>query len=312
MKLKETLRRYKFTYEFYNFFNKKKLNYNTPLYKKIGLKKKYYSSISNHDFKDIDENLLKKNNVTPIEKTSLFKEASAETQLSLSQFHTNGYTILPKYIDDTKIEAINSTIDKLLSAGQIKFGYQKKLMDVIRMAPEVKAIGEDERLIELLSSLLKGRAKLFQSINFLYGSQQKTHSDSIHMTTFPLGGLLGFWIALEDIHLDNGPLHYYPGSHTLPYYLNEDYNNIGTKYKIGDKLYSEYEKMITKKLSEKEFDKQLFLPKKGDVLIWHANLFHGGETHINSEKTRKSMVFHYYNTECICYHEISQRPALMH
>lgn len=311
MKLREKLRKYKFTYELYNFFNKKKLDYNTPLYKKIGMKKKYYSCISNHEFKDIDENLLRSHTVPPIEETEFFKEASAETQESLSNFQQNGYAILPNFFDEEKVEFINSTIDDLVSNGRIKFGYQKKLMDVIRMVPEVKALGEDEKLLKLLSSLLNGNANLFQSINFLYGSQQKTHSDSIHMTTFPLGGLLGFWVALEDIYLDNGPLHYYPGSHNLPYYLNEDYDNIGTKYKIGNKLYTEYEDMIAEKLSKNIFEKKIFLAKKGDVLIWHANLFHGGEPHKNPEKTRKSMVLHYYNTDCICYHEISQRPALM-
>ena len=69
--------------------------------------------------------------------------------------------------------------------------------------------------------------------------------------------------------------------------------------------------MIAEKLSKNIFEKKIFLAKKGDVLIWHANLFHGGEPHKNPEKTRKSMVLHYYNTDCICYHEISQRPALM-
>lgn len=312
MKIKEALRKYRFTYELYNFFNRKKLYYNVPLYKKLELKKRYYSSISSQDFIGIDENLLKQNTILPIEKAALYQELPKETQQSLSEFDQNGYAILSGYIDEKKVDMINSTIDELVSTGKIKFGYQRKLMDVIRLTPEIKAIGEDEKLSELLSTLIRGKAKLFHSINFLYGSQQKTHSDSIHMTTFPLGGLLGVWIALEDIHPDNGPLHYYPGSHTLPYYLNADYDNAGTRLRIGDKLYTEYEKMIEEKLSGKNFKKQIFTAKKGDVLIWHANLFHGGEPHLSPEKTRKSMVFHYYNTECICYHEISQRPALMH
>jgi len=57
------------------------------------------------------------------------------------------------------------------------------------------------------------------------------------MTTFPLGVLLGAWISLEDMTDDNGPLHYYPGSHKLPYYLNGDYANEGTDIMIGNKSY---------------------------------------------------------------------------
>ena len=145
----------------------------------------------------------------------------------------------------------------------------------------------------------------------MYGSEQASHSDSIHMTTYPLGGLLGVWIALEDIHEDNGPLHYYPGSHLFPYYLNKDYNNEGNRWMIGDQLYTAYEEMIDKKLEGIELSKKTFHAKKGDVLIWHANLIHGGNPHHDKSKTRKSMVFHYSAEYVVCYHEISQRPALM-
>ena len=61
------------------------------------------------------------------------------------------------------------------------------------------------------------QTKLFQSINFLTGSEQHTHSDSIHMSTFPLGGMAAAWVALEDITPGNGPLRYYTSSHKLPY-----------------------------------------------------------------------------------------------
>jgi hypothetical protein len=47
------------------------------------------------------------------------------------------------------------------------------------------------------------------------------------------------------------------------------------------------------------------------MMIWHANLFHGGEPHLDKSKTRKSVVFHYFDENSICYHEITQRPALM-
>jgi ectoine hydroxylase-related dioxygenase (phytanoyl-CoA dioxygenase family) len=131
------------------------------------------------------------------------------------------------------------------------------------------------------------------------------------MTTFPLGKLIAVWVALEDISMDKGPLHYYPGSHLLPYYLNSDYSNEGNRWLIGDQSYAAYEKMISEKIREAQLKKQVFLANKGDILIWHANLFHGGEPHASQNKTRKSMVFHYFGEDAVCYHEITQRPALM-
>jgi ectoine hydroxylase-related dioxygenase (phytanoyl-CoA dioxygenase family) len=130
------------------------------------------------------------------------------------------------------------------------------------------------------------------------------------MSTFPFGNIIAVWIALEDITPENGPLHYYPGSHRLPYIVNSDYDNIGTKYSLGDKTYGDYEDRIQEEIDSQKLTKQTFLAKKGDLLIWHANLLHGGEPLIDKNSTRKSMVFHYYAEDVICYHEITQRPTL--
>ena len=243
--------------------------------------------------------------------TKLFLNLDTQSQKSLLNFENAGYAVLNQYFDESTVDNINTEIDQLLRAKEVSFTNGNKIMFAIHKSKFLKTLGENKGLLELLSSIIHENVKLFQSINFKMGSEQHTHSDSIHMTTFPLGGLLGVWIALEDIELDNGPLHYYPGSHQLPYYLNEDYNNEGNFFLIGAKDYSQYEKMIEEKISENSIEKKVFTAKKGDLLIWHANLFHGGEPHLNKTKTRKSMVLHCFAENRICYHEITQRPALI-
>jgi phytanoyl-CoA hydroxylase len=305
------IRRLKLAYMAYNFFNRSKLKHNERLYKTLRLKKFYFSPISSKDFAGIDQSMLGQHkDVKEVSKTSLFGTLSNEDQQSLMNFEKEGYAILKQYVSKEKIELINREIDALINTRQVKFKYRKKIMFAYRKIEALRNVASETHLMELLSSLLSDEAKLFQSINFLTGSEQETHSDSIHMTTFPLGGLLGVWIALEDIETDNGPLHYYPGSHKLPYYLNKDYDNEGNFLLTGDKDYSEYEKMIKGKIKEFELEKKVFTAKAGDLLIWHANLFHGGEVHANKQKTRKSVVLHYYAKNRICYHEITQRPAL--
>ena len=306
------LRRFKLTYLIYNFFNWSRLKQNKKLYKELNLNKHYFSPISSKDFEGIDESkLLLKKKLKKIEDTALFDKLSSEDQTSLLNFEQEGYAILKQYINKSDIELVNASIEDLLKSKKVSFKHGNKIMFAFKKSEILKKIAQNEYLLEILSSLLSDNAKLFQSINFLMGSEQDTHSDSIHMTTFPLGGLLGVWIALEDIELDNGPLHYYPGSHKLPYYLNKDYNNEGSYFMLGDKSYSEYEKMIERKIKEHSLEKKIFTAKAGDVLIWHANLFHGGERHLNKQKTRKSVVFHYFAEKSICYHEISQRPSLI-
>jgi ectoine hydroxylase-related dioxygenase (phytanoyl-CoA dioxygenase family) len=152
--------------------------------------------------------------------------------------------------------------------------------------------------------------ELFQSLNFERSTQQRAHSDFIHMTTFPPGNLIAAWVALEDIHPDSGPLHYYRGSHQLPYVLNREIGNVGTRTKLGPKAYADYEDYIEGTIHEHGLQKEIFLPRQGDVFIWHANLLHGAEPIADPQQTRKSMVFHYFAKEAVCFHEISQRPAL--
>ncbi len=305
------IKRLKLTFILYNFFQIKQLAHNVQLYRKIGLKKFYFSPVSSEDFINRDSSLLNSETTNiPLTETDFYKEADTITKENILQFEENGYIIIKNYLSENQVEEINLLIDNGLKNQTLKFKNRNKIMFAIHQIPLLKKIGMDPKLIALVSSLMNGKAKLFQSINFINGSEQKTHSDSFHMTTYPLGGLVGVWIALEDIGLENGPLHYYKGSHKLPYYLNSDYNNTGNRLFIGKKGYGEYENFIEKKIVKQNLNKEIFTAKKGDILIWHANLFHGAETHLDKSKTRKSMVFHYFNEKAICYHEITQRPSL--
>jgi ectoine hydroxylase-related dioxygenase (phytanoyl-CoA dioxygenase family) len=307
------LRRLKPTYALYNIFQRRRLAHNVALYKKLGLNKSYFSPISSKDFAHLPAAPATAGPALPerLVKSSAFDELPAAAQASLLAFEQNGFAVLPGFFSARRVADINAELDRLVASGQLKFKYRNKLMFAFRQSELLRQAGEDPQLLALLGALLGHEAQLFQSINFLSGSEQHTHSDSIHMSTYPLGGLIAAWVALDDITLENGPLHYYPGSHQLPYYLNADYDNAGSTWLIGDKDYSEYEAFIKSRVVALGLQKQVFLARKGDIFIWHANLLHGGEAHTNKQLTRKSMVLHYFSPDHICYHEITQRPALM-
>jgi phytanoyl-CoA hydroxylase len=309
----ESIKRLKLIYGIYNFFHRKQLKHHEALFRKLGMKKKYYSSLSSRDFRELDKNQAPESatDQSILESCSLFARLSGEDKESLLSFTKNGYAVIGGYLSGREADTINDEIEDLLKRKKVRFNRKRKIMFAIRSSRLLNSIANKQELKEILSALLGGQAVLFQSINFLHGSEQATHSDSIHMTTYPLGGLLGVWIALEDISLENGPLHYYPGSHRLPYYLNDEYENEGNSFLLGNKSYGAYETMIRDKIEKQGLEKTIFLAKKGDLLIWHANLFHGGEPHLNRDRTRKSMVLHYFREGAICYHEITQRPALL-
>ena len=308
-----SIRKYKIVYRAYNFFKRGELKHNIPLYKKYGLKKKYFSSVSSEDFRQLDSPL----NIYDAQDSSIampsnevFNSLESEIKSSLLSWSKNGYVILKNFFSEQDVDLCNEEINALIESKKVKFRYGSKIMFAFHHSKLLKSMGEDERLIKILNLIMGKKVELFQSINFLKGSQQKTHSDSIHMTTFPYGNLIAVWVALEDITADSGPLNYYPGSQKLPYVMNREFGNIGTKHKLGAKNYNHYEDHIEGMLEKSDLKKDIFIAKKGDVLIWHANLLHGGEKVLDENSTRKSMVFHYYCEGSICYHEITQRPTL--
>ncbi len=314
----EFLRRFKITYEVFNFFNQPKLEYLKAAYKKYGIKKPVYSTI-NADF-------LQKNGNAPDEKPWLdqpgakdkltsdktFTTFSPQLQQQVLNFTEKGFAVIPGFLSEKGAEQVNQEIDRIIADKTLPFRYGgKKLMFANKHSQVINSVTHSPELIKLLSFLLGKKVIPFQTINFIKGSEQRAHSDTVHMATYPLGFMIAVWVALEDIKPESGPLIYYPGSHKLPYVMNNDYDSGSTDTMIGKYAYKKYEDKIEEVIKANNLKPATFLPKKGDIFIWHANLLHGGSIMTDTESTRKSMVIHYYCENVICYHEITQRPALL-
>jgi len=93
--------------------------------------------------------------------------------------------------------------------------------------------------------------------------------------------------------------------------MSENFNTGNNFLKLRENNYENYEQKIEAVIFKNHLIEKKFLPKKGDFLIWHANLLHGGAPITKQGKTRKSMVCHYFAKDVLCYHEISQRPAIV-
>jgi len=308
-------RKVKWNYVLFNLFHYKKLQHNRALYEKYGLRKSLVTPISSKDFKSLPEEtpwLDRPDANEKLEQHPDFSVFDNATQNQLRQWPENGYLILEKFFDSSTADAINNEIDRLIEEKEVDFNFTgRKIMFAHKRSELLRKIAHDKKLGNLLSFVLGRKVIPFQTINFIQGSEQRAHSDFIHMTTHPKGNLIAAWIALENIGPDCGPLVYYPGSHKLPYLLNSDYNHGGNALMIGNNAYLRYENEVQKRIETHNLKPVEFHPKKGDVLIWHANLLHAGRAINNPELTRKSMVVHFYAEDVICYHELTQRPAMV-
>jgi len=307
------LKKYKFLHWVYNLVHYKSLSHNKAAYRKYAVRKPVIGSISSKDFPDktsrawLDTGHSKER----VPGRPEFGSFPPPIRQQLTTWSDKGYLIWNNFFDDATADSIQKEVERLVQKGSLHPTHDNKLMFASRHSGLIREITLEKRLTRLLSFILDKEIVPFQTINFLHGSNQRAHSDSIHMTTYPLGYLIAVWIALEDTQPDNGPLFYYPGSHRLPYLLNSDFNEGETTLQLGKKDYVDYEDKIEQQIRQLSLQPEVFLAKKGDILIWHANLIHGGMPVKNPALTRKSMVIHYYAKDVIKYHEITERPSLL-
>jgi ectoine hydroxylase-related dioxygenase (phytanoyl-CoA dioxygenase family) len=165
-----------------------------------------------------------------------------------------------------------------------------------KQLPNVKTLAIAPQVLDALEQLWGRKALAFQTLNFPIGTSQKIHSDIIHFNTEPSGFMAGVWIALEDIDESNGPLIYYPGSHKMPELTMAD-----LKLQAGREHYAEYEVAIDNLVKENGLKPSLGTVKKGDAIIWHSNLLHGGFPHQDVKRSRHSQVTHYFFENCRYY-----------
>jgi hypothetical protein len=179
-----------------------------------------------------------------------------------------------------------------------------RLQDAFKFDDDVRAIAANPVVIGVLSLLYGRRVFPFQTLNFPVGTQQHFHTDAVHFSCVPERFMCGVWVALEDVGPDQGPLIYYPGSHKWPIYTNEHLDVPA--HDVTDQ--GIYEPVWSELIRVSGIEQKRFFPKRGQALIWTANLLHGGAPQANPNLTRWSQVTHYYFENCAYYTPMFSDP----
>lgn len=177
---------------------------------------------------------------------------------------------------------------------------ERRIQDAWTFDADVHAIATNPDVKALLGKLYGRGAFPFQTLNFPVGTQQEAHSDMVHFSSQPEKFMCGVWLAMEDIHAEAGPLFYYPGSHLWPVMSNGLIGRMG----YGQALKSAQDPFAeawTALVEAKGAKREVFLARKGQALIWCANLLHGGSAQNDPRLTRWSQVTHYYFDDCLYY-----------
>ena len=160
----------------------------------------------------------------------------------------------------------------------------------------VKKLAVNKKIIEILSTCFGKKAFPFQTLNFPVGTQQPKHMDAFHFSSIPKNFMCGVWIALEDVFEDSGPLELYESSHQLELIITKELKE--TPNLTFDKKQEIYQNIWDEQIKNNNLKPMSFIAKKGECVIWLANLLHGGAKQNNPNLTRWSQVTHYYFHGC--------------
>jgi hypothetical protein len=236
---------------------------------------------------------------SPLFQQELDERATSDRERRIAEeFNRQGYVVLPGAIPDSLADAVALEVDEMARKGPYvdEYSRERRVQDAWRTYPGVRQLATDEGLLEVLRFLYGREPVPFQTLDFLVGTQQRGHSDTIHFDSLPHRFMCGVWVALEDTDPDNGPLYYHPGSHRLPEITPNDLNLTASAFD-----YVQYEDFQQSQMDALGLDAVEFHAHKGDALVWSANVVHGGRPIRDSGRTRRSQVTHYFFRDCLYY-----------
>lgn len=237
----------------------------------------------------------------------------------LRSWIANGYVILPSAIPEEEIVRAEADLERAYQGG---FGSQlmfesavlggkhapwqadlrdapAKALDMHWFSRPVRDLIFSEKVRGFLQLIFEARAFASQTLGFYRGSAQEAHQDSAYVPYTLQRHFAASWIALEDVAFESGELFYYEGSHKLPEFLylgghksvSEAYRAGGKEDAVNDDI-RRHVRLLPRSADTYKLTKRTFMAKRGDALIWHADLAHGGSP-ISTTRSRKSVVTHY-------------------
>lgn len=230
----------------------------------------------------------------------------------------NGYVVLEAAIPPHLVDAAAVDLEKAYAGGFEKLKFEchmpridglatwqpymnehpAKALDIHHFSRATRNLIFSAPVAEFLGFIFDAKTFATQTLGFLRGSAQGGHQDSAYVPYTIPRQFAATWIALEDVTLGAGELFYYPGSHRFPDYLYlGGYKSIAEARrmepdgKFGDQV-EDHVRSLEQRAREAGIARLPFAAKKGDVLVWHSDLVHGGAP-VSRDITRKSVVTHY-------------------
>lgn len=229
----------------------------------------------------------------------------------VGSFARDGFVIMEQGVSHASIDAYLADYEKAadipdafqvdVRTGRQAFTREKslipgvKVLDTGMLMPHGQDLCFAPNVTNFLEAIFEEKALAFQTLHFEVGSTQAVHQDSAYVVVRrePLK-FIASWIALQDVQPGSGELIYYAGGHRIG---ETSYDGGSSKHwdpkRDGHPPHDAHLRYLREESARRGFPEQRFLPRKGDVLFWHADLPHGGGKITVPGVQRRSLVTHY-------------------
>jgi len=166
------------------------------------------------------------------------------------------------------------------------------------MSPAMMNLGLCRQLSQFLSKLFNESPLLHLALTGWVSTERNWHQDSYLNPPSVWSGYAAAWIALDDIDVMSGPFEYVPGSHRWDVLRREKLfgfldDQIRSNPDWPSITQAHVARVCEKKIMAMDAQRKYFVPKKGEVLLWHSNLIHRGTKPRNPDLLRKALILHY-------------------
>lgn len=207
--------------------------------------------------------------------------------LSATQIQTyneKGYLLVPSLVGSADIDEFNEYLARWRAEGRAAVQGHQKDQKWIGMAAVPS-------ILEIVDELIGGEAVLLQTMYLSGGTQSRLHQDEFF---FPCDKptIIGAWIAMEEVGIEQGPLQVVEGSHTGPLITAADLSgrwwiDEGVRAELSDR---------TDEIADLDRLRPL-TASKGDVIFFNGRLIHGGAKVLKPGSSRLSYVCHYHRID---------------
>jgi phytanoyl-CoA hydroxylase len=247
---------------------------------------------------------------------SQLQKRLADNRLTLEEaeqvrtFARDGVLILPGAADLAAVDKFSDAVSQSFRQGNPDLLFQRhgsrdterlsgavdrlgsRVVDAYMALPQALDLFNSAALQRFLTVIFDEPPMLFQSLSFDQGSQQGLHQDTAYVVVDRPMELAACWIALEDVKAGSGELMYVRGSHRFADFDFGRHKHYDPQ-ENGEESHVKWARWLLDEAERRDLKTESFIARKGDILIWHADLAHGGRPVVDTAATRRSLVGHF-------------------